>query len=531
MSSDWRQNKTQQVAEPEGVPSGEELAPGLTLLAHPDADRVGERLPLSVLLLGREVRLSRLEPYLKQPGEDTGRPLEDSSISRQPLIFRPGPDEGVVLHRAMSQTLVEVNGESLSQEKNFSVDDLQRGVVLLVGRTVLLLHQLPLQPTEETFSSSRLLGESRGMVRLRGEIQRLAGLEVPVLLRGESGTGKELVARALHEAGPRRENPFVAVNMASIPPTLAAAELFGAKRGAYTGAAQKKVGFFQHAHGGTLFLDEIGETPTEVQPMLLRALETQEILPVGEVEPVRIHVRVITATDLQIENAIAEGRFRAPLLHRLAGYTVRLPTLASRRDDIGRLFYTFLREELRNVGAEARLSNPIAPWPPAATIAFLARYDWPGNVRELRNVARWMAITGRDLTPVDALAQLREVLTGSVDHSIPGTANIQPPSQTARPATRRKLRKPSEVGRQELLDALKKHRFEVKAAAAELGVSRTNLYRMIEESPDVRKAKDLQRNEIDEALKRCNGDTAAAAQELAVSLKGLKRRIAALGDF
>ena len=201
-----------------------------------------------------------------------------------------------------------------------------------------------------------MVGESAALRQVRAHVERIADLPVPVLVRGETGTGKELVARAVHLRSPRRDGPFVSVNLGAIPRDLAAAELFGAVRGAYTGAAQDRPGFFRAARGGTLFLDEVGEAPPEVQAMLLRVLESGEMYPVGGQAPVATDVRLIAATDADLEERIRDGRFKAPLLHRLAGYEIRLPPLRERREDIGPLFVHFAREELERIGEAGRPS-------------------------------------------------------------------------------------------------------------------------------------------------------------------------------
>jgi DNA-binding NtrC family response regulator len=521
-----------------------EEVPGLTLLAHADRRRVGERLALPALAAGYEVRLARSQRVFKGPRGRDARPLDDLSISRRPILLVSGDEPGsVTLDAAASRTKLAADGEPVTGRRTFSAADVERGVVLQVGRRVaLLLHRMLLHPPVDD-PGFALVGESAGIVRVRQEIRRLADLDVPVLLRGETGTGKELVARALHEAGARRRHPFVAVNMAGVPPSLAAAELFGATRGADTGADRTKVGFFRHADQGTLFLDEIGDTPPEVQPMLLRALENREILPVGAAEPRKVDVRVIAATDARLGEAIQAGRFRAPLFHRLAGYSIHLPPLAERRDDIGRLFFFFLARELQGIGKAPLENDSEHPWPSAEMVARLARYDWPGNVRELRNVARWLAITGRSCSSHELDAHLGELLNDSGAGVSPGSPEKLPGSPGGRPvgpsrevpkpvvAKRRRLRKPAEVGEEELRSVLKAHRFELSAAAEALGVSRANLYRLIDECPAIRKAADLGREEIEEALGRCRGDLEAAADALEVSLRGLKRRMTALAPL
>ncbi len=503
--------------------------PALTILAHPDPVRVGERLALPALAAGLEVPLSRLEPVFSAPGRTAARPLEERHLSRQPIRLAGGDETGsVALDRGAVHTSIEADGQPVGDAHVFSAAEVDRGVVLtLAHRVVLLLHRLPV-PVPEEAPGFGLVGESAATVRLRQEIRRLAALNVPVLLCGETGTGKELTARALHDAGPRSSQPYVAVNMATLPPSLAAAELFGAERGAYTGADRKKSGLFRQAEGGTLFLDEIGETLAEVQPMLLRVLESQEIRPVGSAETLAVDVRVVAATDADLEAAIAAGSFRAPLYHRLAGYAVRLPALRDRRDDIGRLLAHFLAEGLEEPTRPTDVEE--RPWPPAELVARLAGHDWPGNVRELRNVVRRLMITGRDAAPDVLAAQVEDILSASAAPS-PLPAVPPTPAEAAAPAApaRRRLRKPSEVGDDELLAALEANRFKLQPTARALGLSRINLYRLIEDHPSVRKAADLGRGEIEDVLTRCDGDQEAAAADLRVSLQGLKRRLTALG--
>lgn len=525
--------------------------PGLTIVAHPDSRRVGDLVALPELLQGREVWLSRLAPLFSSPERPTRRPLGDQHVSRSPIRLAPGPQEGdLLLDCALTRTGVEADGRPLNGGCVLSRGEIDRGVVLMLSRrVVLVLHLLP-GTAPSTLPTFGLVGESRGVVRVRQEIAQAAALDVPVLLRGETGTGKDLVARAIHARSPRREKPFVAVNMGAVPVSLAASELFGAARGAFTGADRKKSGFFRHAQRGTLFLDEIGEAPLEVQGMLLRALESGEIQPVGSVERATVDVRVITATDAAIESRIAGGHFRGPLYYRLAGYLIRLPALRERREDIGRLLFHFLREEIEACGEGELFSEDGGrPWPPAEVVALLARYDWPGNVRELGNVARRLAIaycTGAAWSLVPLLDELIGrpgappvaafgALPGGteVDPRLPGSAlearGVERSDVALPPPRRRRFRKPSEVSEEELLAALEAYRWRVKPTAAALGVSRATLYRLIEASSRVRKATELGRREIEMALERHHGDPVAAAGELEVSPEGLKLRMAALG--
>ncbi len=335
---------------------------------------------------------------------------------------------------------------------------------------------------------------------------------------------------------------MLSLNLGAVPSQLAASELFGAAKGSFTGAAGS-VGHFQRAHDGTLFLDEIGEAPPEVQVLLLRVLESGEIQKVGGGDPIQVDVRLIAATDADLEAAIDDGRFRAPLLHRLAGYTVHIPPLRERRDDIGRLLYHFLREELIQLGEEDRLNTPdreAEPWLPASIVARLARHSWPGNVRQLRNIVRQMAIASRGATnlvvpdevdrllrqtadPVDPADPVELQATDSPSH--PGAADSPPPP--AKP--KRSYRKPSDVREEELLGALRANRWELKATAATLGISRPSLYTLIDKHPGIRKASELEEEEIVQITAAHEDSLASAAAVLEVSESGLRQRMRELG--
>jgi len=210
-------------------------------------------------------------------------------------------------------------------------------------------------------------------------IGRIAASDVTVLLRGESGTGKELVARAIHHCSRRAGRPFVAVSSAAIPGTLLESELFGHERGAFTDAKDRKLGKLELAHGGTLFLDEIGDMPSELQTKLLRALQERTIERVGGTEPIRIDVRVLAATNRDLETMMRDGRFREDLFYRLNVVTVTLPPLRERRRDIPLLVDHFLAKWATELGERG-----VAP----EALDRLVGHDWPGNVRELENVVQ-----------------------------------------------------------------------------------------------------------------------------------------------
>ena len=525
--------------------------PALTILYHPDLGRVGERALLEGLLEGREAHVSRLEPGFELPVQmdlRLPRPLGDRHLSRSPLRISRTGDGGLQLSVLETRTRVTADGVPVHETCTFAGHDVERGIVLeLADRVVLLLHtfaanlgQAPAQ-LPERFG---LVGESEAILRVRAEIRRVADLDVPVLLRGETGTGKELVARAIHQASRRQSGPCLCVNMGAVPGSLAASELFGAAKGAFTGSVRDQAGYFQRAHGGTLFLDEIGEAPPEVQVLLLRVLETGEVQRVGGQEPQRVDVRLIAATDANLEQAIENGRFRAPLLHRLSGYEILIPPMRERRDDFGRLLVHFLREELRAIGEEHRLLPPAGeglPWMPASVVARLARYHWPGNVRQIRNAARQIVIDSRASETVQIGPQIEKLLREAAPPSGSRTnrpADAEPPRIAPLPEESLPVRKragavayrsPAGVTEAEIVEALRACRWELKPAAERLGISRPSLYLLIEKFPSIRKAADLTRAEILEAQEACGGDLEATADRLEVSKKGLQQRMAQLG--
>jgi len=352
---------------------------------------------------------------------------------------------------------------------------------------------------------------------------------VPVLLRGETGTGKELMARAIHRAGRRRDATYISVNLGAIPASLAVSELFGSAKGAYTGSVRSHAGYFARADGGTLFLDEVAEAPPEVQVMLLRVLETGEIQPLGVQESQRVDVRLIAATDSNLEEATDEGSFKAPLLHRLSGYEVVVPPLRDRRDDFGRLFVHFLAEELEAVGESERLDSNPSHWLPTSIVARLACHDWPGNIRQLKNMARQLVIGSRGSATVRIGPQLERLLQEASARRGRTEGGDGPAPEPAPRPQRERYRDPSEIAEDELIAALREHRWAVKPTAEALGVSRTSLYALIEKSDAVRKASDLTREEILRTHRELDGDLEAMGRNLEVSTPGLRQRMKELG--
>jgi formate hydrogenlyase transcriptional activator len=238
-----------------------------------------------------------------------------------------------------------------------------------------------------------LVGSSAKFRALLDEVNLVAKVDSTVLIQGETGTGKELIARAIHEAGHRRANRFVALNCAAIPATLLENELFGSERGAFTGAATQTIGRFQAADRGTIFLDEIGELPLELQPKLLRALQERQIERLGSCRSIQVNVRVIAATNQDLGRLVQERKFRADLFYRLNVFPIALPPLRERLDDIPLLAEHF-------VEAFARQQGKTIDSIPEDVMMALGRYDWPGNIRELQNVIERGVVrtTGRVLS-------------------------------------------------------------------------------------------------------------------------------------
>ncbi len=505
-----------------GVPAPRRAA--LTILSHSLSDRVGERCVLEALGAGNEVALARNTPDFVKPGRALGMPLADPFVSRKPIRLVPRGAGRIQIVVEEGGTSV-ASGAPIQGALEIGPRELAAGVPLeLADRVVLLLHLVEAD-VERITETLGMVGESAGVRAVRAHVERLADLHVPVLLRGETGTGKELVARALHDHGPRRGGPFVSVNLGAVPRELAAAELFGAHRGAYTGATRDREGFFRAARGGTLFLDEVGEASPEVQAMLLRVLETGEMYPVGGQSPVATDVRLLAATDADLDAQIRDGRFKAPLLHRLAGYEILLPPLRERREDIGVLFYHFAREELQALGEAHRLSpeDPHAePWLPASLMDRLVRFGWPGNIRQLRNVTRQLVIGSRGRAQVTPDARLEAELGADVTPSARASRPSQEPASKPR-------RRPAEIDEAALLAALRESAWDLKRASDLLGIPRSSIYDIIERCPGIRTAGALSAAEIERSYEACGGDLDAMVQRLEVSGRALKRRIKELG--
>jgi DNA-binding NtrC family response regulator len=310
------------------------------------------------------------------------------------------------------------------------------------------------EPRAEVSAAVGLIGRTAPMLDVYKQIALAADAAAPVLIIGESGTGKELVAKAIHAHGRRSSKAFVAVNCGAITETLLESELFGHARGSFTGAVADAKGLFEQAHGGTIFLDEIGETSPALQVKLLRTIEESEVRPVGAARPVRIDVRVVAATNAELERAVAEGRFRQDLYYRLSVVVIRVPPLRDRRADIPLLVETFLRRACARAGRDRQLS--------AAALEALVSHTWPGNVRELENTVERLVLfsPGTTVDVQDLPAGLGGRDAPIEEHLFEGLPSLD------------------EVERRYLLHVLDSVKGNRTRAAEVLGIDRRTLYRM-----------------------------------------------------
>ncbi|NJL26392.1 MAG: sigma-54-dependent Fis family transcriptional regulator [Thermoanaerobaculia bacterium] len=506
----------------------------LTLIAHPHLARIGEQALLTDLEAGGTVEVTRRLPLFGQPWRNASQPLADRSLSRNhPLVLSRGGARGsVVIDARQSSRSVQVDGEEiLGQHRVISPLELSRGVVLLLARRIaLLLHAVQaIAPTSR--GDLGIIGESCAVTRARNQIASVARSGHPVLIRGETGTGKELVAHAIHQLSGRR--PLIPVSLAAIPAHLVAAELFGAVKGAYTDLQRDRPGKFLEANRGTLFLDEIGDISPETQTALLRALEERTVTPLGGGRPTPIDVRVLAATDHDLEHAMEEGRFRQQLFYRLQDFQVWLPPLRERREDIGRLFVHLLREDLQasDKGDLLDLADLDSSWLPGEVGAALALHSWPGNIRELRGVVRRIAAAGIGADgKIDSHAIAKAVANSLGPEAWPGrpTQSQQPePSAQSVVHGNRRLH-PSDLDRDTILKALNTSKGSTNEAAAILGIGRTSLYKAMARC-GVKTSTQLSEQEIRDAWEQAGGRVGVMARMLYVSRQGLCKRLKELG--
>ncbi len=365
--------------------------------------------------------------------------------------------------------------------KPFDLDDLARAVDSALARQ----GGGEAEAIEEADRALPLIGRSPAMQDVYRVIARVISNDLTVLISGESGTGKELVARAIHDLGPRRAAPFLAINMAAIPRELIEAELFGHERGAFTGAQQRSAGRFEQAAGGTLFLDEIGDMPLEAQTRLLRVLQSGEFTTVGGARTIKADVRIVAATNRDLSSLVQLGQFREDLFYRLNVVPVVLPALRERRQDIALLARHFLDRAAENGLPRKRLDE--------AAVLALEAHDWPGNVRELENIMRRLAVLSRD--EVIGAGELGSVL-GMPATTVTATGDID-------------------------LDAAVRARLDRIAREDPRGLDDGTLYERI--------IAEVERPLIEAMLARHGGNQLRAARAMGINRNTLRKRLDTLG--
>ncbi len=475
----------------------------LGVMWHKDARLIGAVTPLRFDKAGKAA-VCRLSPSFKKLGDSVETTLLDQHISRSPIIIeRVAPQQFAFTPPASSMS-VSVNGRIVKERTVAALDELGEEIIIALGNSAILCI-CDTQARQNTTAPEEygLTGVSRNMALTRDAIRRVADVNIPVLIRGETGTGKELVAQAIHRASNRTKKPLLAVNMATLSPSLAAAELFGVKRGAFTGASHDKKGLFEQADGGILFMDEIGDMPRDVQPMLLRALEAGEIRRVGDDKIRKIDVRIIAATDRSLDLKENEPSFNQPLLRRLESFAIDMPPLRTRRIDIGLLIKSFLEQGM--YGDATTDSHELS----LSAIHRMALHSWPGNVRELRNAVQKI-ILGQ---PV-AFEKLNASTSTPDQEKLVGQKISKP-----------KYRAATTISDEELVGALDGADWVIKDAAKKLNISRTALYELMSKSSKVRKIDDISDDELLKVVQLNPSSIALWAKHLRVGREALRKKI------
>ena len=347
----------------------------------------------------------------------------------------------------------------LQQENRRLMEELQKANERLKRENVILHREM-----ESNYTFTEIVGQSPAMQKVFRLLKKVIPTDTTVLIQGETGTGKELVARAIHFNSPRRKKLFVSQNCAAVPETLLESELFGHVKGAFTGAHQDKKGLFLQADGGTIFLDEIGETSLEFQKRLLRVLQEGEIHPVGAEYTVKVDVRVIAATNRDLQQAIREGRFREDLFYRLNVFPIVLPPLRERREDIPLLARHFLQKYMLKTGKQLRGLDKSA-------LAVLESYPFPGNVRELENIIQRAVV----------LADEGELLTAEHFRYLLAAPSFEETAQEISEQEEIPLKqRVEEVERFYIQETLRRYGGNISRAAQALGLSRLGLYKKME---------------------------------------------------
>ena len=407
---------------------------------------------------------------------DMGGPGRELQFDQSVIALGALEDNDVVLS---DPTVSRYHAKIVEDDRNYTLVDLgstngtfvnkvrvreaylHPGSVIHVGKSEIRFHPVEEKVEIEPSAADRfggLIGRDVKMREIFGILEKIAPSGVTVVVEGETGTGKEVVARALHDVSPRRAGPFMVVDCGAVPAPLIESELFGHERGSFTGAISTRQGLFEMAHGGTVFLDEIGELSLELQPKLLRVLEQREIKRVGGAKPISIDVRVVAATNRNLEREVREGRFREDLFYRLSVVRLVMPPLRDRRDDIPLLVKHFLKHHALNREIDGK---PRVTKVDRGAMDAMKAYDWPGNVRELINVlSRSVSFSESGvLTLEDVPSPVR-------------AAEESAQADTSLPFKEAKERWVSSFEREYLVSLLRKHARNISQAAREADIDR-----------------------------------------------------------
>lgn len=462
----------------------------LIVLWHPDLTFVGSHHNC-IFSHDGNLSINRFTPTFESLNDNNPRPLASPRISRTPIrIESLGKDKFRITppHSAME---VKINGAYSSEPQIAHLKDKDDLICITISDAIILgLCHLPKQQFINI--SNSLLGMSIAINATRNLISKYAATDLPIMLIGETGTGKELAAHDIHNNSDRSSKPLISTNMATLPTELATAELFGSQKGAFTGSSQDRKGLFGEAEGGTLFCDEIGDTPHSVQPMLLRAVETCYIRPLGQDADVKTDIRIITATDRRIDESTSDRSFNTPLYHRLSATQIIMPTLRNRLVDIPILLVHFLLENPLWHEKNLKINSSL--------LFELIQYNWPGNVRELKNVAN-------------------QILLGENPKLIKNK-EVEPNSNSRKAKTI--YRSHHSITEAELIKALDQNEWLIKPTASSLSISRTSCYELIKNCYIIRQPEDIPKKEIQEALDEYSQNINALSAKLRIPQGMLK---------
>ena len=391
------------------------------------------------------------------PGKSGLEFLEDLKKAgvKTPVVLVSGQANIEIAVRATKLGALDFLEKPLSSDK-----------LLLTVENALRLSRLEDENRElrNRLGKHELIGPGPAMAKLLAQIDRVAASETRVCILGETGTGKELVARTIHEKSPRRENAFITLNCAAVPAELIESELFGHEKGAFTGAAAKRLGKFEQADGGTLFLDEIGDMPVAMQAKLLRVLEEGEVERVGGDKPIRVNVRVLVATHRNLEDLVMQNAFRRDLFHRVFVFPLLLPPLRERAEDFPALVAHFAAQVAAQNGWKEKIFA-------ADAIAELRRYGWPGNIRELRNVVeRLVLLAGEGSVTAADVRLILPVADRQTERAADGGGSSSMQSGTL-------AERAEAFEREVLLSEIRHHNFHMTNVARALGLERSHLYK------------------------------------------------------